>query len=114
MKIDILDWVIDKLKLTTHEEIETPKSYVFHERNNSNKRVFLKRVQSYEDCQCIIEEVRNGTICLCIVSQVESIQSQMMLSYIQGAVFALKQDSTIITEIKVWKKDENNSIKLTF
>ena len=90
MKIDILDWIIEKLKLTTDEEIEKPKSYEFHERNNSNKRVFIKRVQSYEDCQRFIDEVRKGTICLCIVSPVESIQSQLMFSYIQGAVFALK------------------------
>lgn len=90
MKIDILDWIFEKLKLTTDEEREAPKSYEFHEPNNSNKRVFIKRIQSYENCQTIIDEVRKGTICLCIISPVESIQSQMMFSYIQGAVFALK------------------------
>lgn len=90
MKIDILDWIIEKLKLTTDEEIEKPKSYEFHERNNSNKRVFIKRVQSYENCQTIIDEVKEGVICLVIISPMDSIQSQMMFSYIQGAVFALK------------------------
>lgn len=89
MKIDLLDWLIDKLKLTCDEEIEISTSYELYEQNNNNKRIFIKRVQSYEDCQRIIDEVRMGTICLFIVSPVESIQAQMMFSYIQGAIFGL-------------------------
>lgn len=102
----VLDWILAKMRLVDEEaedeqeaelvpkEYVKPRFLVMYRRSTENYadqyRVFLKRVQSYDDCKEIIENYKTGSVCIFLIDQVEKTDAQGMLNYICGGIYVLQ------------------------
>ena len=99
MKTDLLDWMIEKLKLTSDEEIldnelhdKNNLSFVSHtviHKGRKTNRVYVKCVKDYIDCRAVIDEVKSGAVCVFILCPNETENACAMIQYLYGAVYSL-------------------------
>ena len=100
-----MEWFLEKMKLSDEEEIEDIEEdvesdeagFLWYEKyvskkaqeNALNKGIFCKKMTSYEDAKEVIREYKEGAECVIIFNQSENADSQGMMNYICGGVYAL-------------------------
>ena len=100
-----MEWFLEKMKLSDEEEIEgieedvesDEAGFLWYEKyvskkaqeNALNKGIFCKKMTSYEDAKEVIREYKEGAECVIIFNQSENADSQGMMNYICGGVYAL-------------------------
>ena len=98
-----MEWFLKKMKLTDEEEMEDVEDeadedgtlwyekYVSKktQENASNNCIFSKKVNTYDDAKEVISEYKAGAECVIIFDQSENSDSQGMLNYVCGGVYAL-------------------------
>ena len=98
-----MEWFLKKMKLTDEEEMEDVEDeadedgtlwyekYVSKktQKNVSNNCIFSKKVNTYDDAKEVISEYKAGAECVIIFDQSENSDSQGMLNYVCGGVYAL-------------------------
>ena len=100
-----MEWFLEKMKLSDEEEMEDVEDdgesdeagtlwyekYVSRktQENASNNCIFSKKVNTYDDAKEVISEYRAGAECVIIFDQSENSDSQGMLNYVCGGVYAL-------------------------
>lgn len=106
--INIMDWIIEKLRLTdeTEEEVymeeddETSEISWLGLMNRKkdtqfvlNQQAYFKKVAMYEDCKHLIDKYKSDTVCIFRISPTENSDAQGMMNYICGGIYAL--DGTV-------------------
>ena len=102
----MMDWMLEKMKLSDEDmeeidlEVEEEAVHNFYENirfpykkknlPEKNNRVFYKRITSYEDCKEMIDNYKQGAICICSIPLSEPHDAQGMMNYLCGAVYALE------------------------
>lgn len=98
-----MEWFLKKMKLTDEEEMEDVEDeadedgtlwyekYVSKktQENALNNCIFSKKVNTYDDAKEVISEYKAGAECVIIFDQSENSDSQGMLNYVCGGVYAL-------------------------
>lgn len=100
-----MEWFLEKMKLSDEEEIEDIEEdvesdeagFLWYEKyvskktqeNALNKGIFCKKMTSYEDAKEVIREYKEGAECVIVFNQSENADSQGMMNYICGGVYAL-------------------------
>ena len=101
-----MDWFLEKMKITDEEEIEEIEDeieseeagFLWYEKYISKKThenvpkncIFTKKVNTYEDAKEVLREYKEGAECVIIFDQNENPDSQGMMNYICGGVYALE------------------------
>lgn len=102
----MMDWMLEKMKLTEEEieeidlEMEEKPVLNFYENiripqkkkkiPEKNNRVIYKRITSYEDCKLIIDNYKEGAICICSIPLNKDYDAQGIMNYLCGAIYALE------------------------
>ena len=102
----MMDWMLAKMKLSDEEieeiDIEVEEEPVLnfyenirlpHKKKNlpeKNNRVFYKRITSYDDCKEIIDNYKQGAICICSITLNGDNDAQRIMNYLCGAIYALE------------------------
>lgn len=55
----------------------------------ANGRIYCKNVMDYNDCKLIIEHYKLGTVCIYILDPMQNPESQNMMCYLCGGIYAL-------------------------
>lgn len=99
-----MDWILSKLRLVdTDEEQEEPeqeqalfeKSWLelIHGKKDKvpevDKRVFFKNIQSYDECKLVIDNYKDGAVCIYNLEPAIHPEAQEMMNYICGGIYAL-------------------------
>ena len=100
-----MEWFLEKMKLSDEEEMEDVEDEgesdesgaLWYEKYVSKKTqektlnncIFSKKVNTYDDAKEVITEYRAGAECVIIFDQSENADSQGMLNYVCGGVYAL-------------------------
>lgn len=101
-----MEWFLEKMKITDEEEIEEIEDeieseeagFLWYEKYISKKAhenvpkncIFTKKVNTYEDAKEVLREYKEGAECVIIFDQNENPDSQGMMNYICGGVYALE------------------------
>ena len=99
-----MEWFLEKMKISDEEEIEDIEEeeseeagFLWYEKYVSGKTreknfrncLFSKKVNTYEDAKEVLREYKEGAECVIIFDQNENPDSQGMMNYICGGVYAL-------------------------
>lgn len=100
--VSIIDWILEKLNLTNEDEtkdveeekddISTWLEVIGRKKMNDsseNAHIFYKKIMTYDDARKVIEEYKSNAECIIRFNQNENSDSQGMMNYICGGVFAL-------------------------
>ena len=91
MKTDLLEWIIEKLKLSDDEEVTDVKEEVLKTNKKcEHNKVYIKYVQEIKDCKDVIDEVKSGTVCIILLPKTEKEQSQFLINFLRGAAYSLE------------------------
>ena len=99
-----MEWFLEKMKISEEEEMEDIEEeeseeagFLWYEKYVSGKTreknfrncLFSKKVNTYEDAKEVLREYKEGAECVIIFDQNENPDSQGMMNYICGGVYAL-------------------------
>lgn len=101
--LNITDWFLEKMNLIDSNEIEEIEveseediipwlEAIGRKKINdslSKTHIFCKKILSYDDARNVIREYQSNSECIIMFNQNENSDSQGMMNYICGAVFAL-------------------------
>ena len=110
---NMMDWILSKMNLLESEEeyqepepeiMATEKSWlelVYKKKEKvmeEERRIFFKIVQSYADCKQVIENYRDGAVCVYSLEPSTNPDAQGMMNYICGGLYALDSDVSKVGE----------------
>ena len=101
-----MEWFLERLRLTDTEEPEEEpevelqteeetglwfEKYLSQKNkvNSVNQHIFCKKMNTYEDAKEVICEYRAGAECVMVFNQRENADSQGIMNYICGGIYAL-------------------------
>ena len=103
--INIMDWIIEKLKLTDNFEVDSPieeddeiteNSWfeLVHKKNekfsNRANQIHCKTVSDDTDCKFLIDTYKSGAICFFRINSTNNSTVQNLINYISGGIYALE------------------------
>lgn len=102
--LNITDWLLEKMNLIDSNEMEEIEleseediiqwlEAIGRKKINdslSKAHIFCKKILSYDDARNVIREYQSNSECIIMFNQNENSDSQGMMNYICGAVFALE------------------------
>ena len=101
---NLLDWLLEKMNLTEDEYDEIEESAVEDSAEKSwaellrrkrdkvskeEQHVYFKNIQDYKDCKLVIDNYKNGAMCIYKFEQNQLMDIQGMMNFMCGGVYAL-------------------------
>lgn len=84
---DISEWLLPKMGFVDLEENDEDK--VEEQVQHEKKQIFFKMVCSFDDARAVVDEYKKDMECIILFNQVENPDSQEMMNYICGGIYAL-------------------------
>ena len=117
-----MDWILSKMQISEIveeeelEEEETERTWIEVVRGKEakmleeNNYIYFKKIQDYENCKSVIDNYKNGAVCLYNMETGLEINPQRLMDYISGGIFALRGKIDKVGEnvFITFKKSKNN------